>query len=66
MSSESNVIQKLVGSSNYTIWALRMKALLVDRGLKAIITTDDVSDDVNDRALAAIQLFISDGPLLHV
>ncbi|RKF82772.1 hypothetical protein GcC1_011031, partial [Golovinomyces cichoracearum] len=54
MSSERAVIPKLAGSKNYAIWAIRMKAHLIDRGYKSVIATDEVNDDVNDRALAAI------------
>ncbi|RKF59649.1 Retrovirus-related Pol polyprotein from transposon TNT 1-94 [Golovinomyces cichoracearum] len=66
MSSERAVIPKLAGSKNYAIWALRMKAHLIDRGYKSVIATDEVNDDVNDRALAAIHLFLDDGPLLQI
>ena len=66
MSSVSAVIPKLVGSENYAIWALRMKAIFVERGVKAVITSDDVSEDANDRALGAIHMFVDDGPLVQI
>ncbi|RKF60525.1 Retrovirus-related Pol polyprotein from transposon TNT 1-94 [Golovinomyces cichoracearum] len=66
MSSEKAIIPKLIGSQNYAIWALRMKAHLTDRGYKAIILSDESNDDLNDRALAAIHLFLEDGPLLQI
>ncbi|RKF71318.1 hypothetical protein GcC1_102020 [Golovinomyces cichoracearum] len=66
MSSEKAFIPKLSGSQNYAIWALRMKEHLTDRGFKLIIVSDDVEDDLNDRALAAIHLFLDDGPLLQI
>ena len=31
-----------------------------------VITTDDVSLDVNDRALAEIHTYLNDGPLLQI
>ena len=47
-------IPKLKGSENYPIWVIRMSAVLVKEGQNKIITTDDVSDDINDRALSNI------------
>ena len=43
-----------------------MSAVLVKEGQNKIITTDDVSNDINDRALSNIQLCINDGPLLQI
>ena len=57
-------IPKLKGSENYPIWVIRMSAVLVKEGQNKIITTDDVSNDINDRALSNIQLYINDSPLL--
>jgi len=59
-------IPKLKGSENYPIWVIRMSAVLVKEGQNKIITTDDVSNDINDRALSNIQLCIDDGPLLQI
>jgi len=59
-------IPKLKGSENYPIWVIRMSAILVKEGQNSIITTDDVSDDINARALSNIQLCIDDGPLLQI
>lgn len=64
--SEYTTIPKLCGSQNFTIWEIRMKALLVKQNFSSIINTDDVSTDVNDRALAEIHLFLQDGPLLQI
>ena len=57
-------IPKLKGSENYPIQVIRMSAVLVKEGQNKIITIDDVSDDINDRALSNIQLFINNSPLL--
>jgi len=43
-----------------------MSAILIKEGQNSIITTDDVSDDINARALSNIQLCINDGPLLQI
>ena len=59
-------IPKLKGSENYPIWVIRISAVLVKEGQNKIITTDDVSNDINDRALSNIQLCINDGPLLQI
>ena len=59
-------IPKLKGSENYPIWVIRISAVLVKEGQNKIITIDDVSNDINDRALSNIQLCIDDGPLLQI
>jgi hypothetical protein len=64
MASERITIAKLSGSANYPIWAIRMAAFLTKEALNAITTQDDVSDDINAKALSNIQLLIEDGPLL--
>ena len=47
-------IPKLKGSENYPIWVIRMSAILVKEGQNSIITTNNVSDDINARALLSI------------
>ena len=59
-------IPKLKGSENYPIWVIRMSAILVKEGQNDVITTDNVSDDINAKALSNIQLCIDDGPLLQI
>jgi len=59
-------IPKLKGSENYPIWVIRMSAVLIKEGQNSIITIDNVSDDINARALSNIQLCIDDGPLLQI
>jgi hypothetical protein len=43
-----------------------MSAVLVKEGQNKIITIDNVSNDINDRALSNIQLCINDSPLLQI
>ena len=59
-------IPKLKGSENYPIQVIRISAVLIKEGQNKIITIDDVSDDINNRALSNIQLCIDDGPLLQI
>lgn len=66
MSTDKITIQKLKGSDNYPIWALRMAAFLTKEGQISITISDDVSTDINDKALANIKLLINDGPLLQI
>ena len=68
MASEKIAIKKLVGSSNYEIWALRTEAFLIKEGLKDAITKPitEISQEINDKALATIRLLIEDGPLLQI
>jgi len=66
MGSDKITIPKLKGSDNYPIWALRMAAFLTKEAQNSIISTDTVSDDINDKALSNIQLLIEDGPLLQI
>ncbi|RKF81090.1 Retrovirus-related Pol polyprotein from transposon TNT 1-94 [Golovinomyces cichoracearum] len=44
--SESTSIPKLCGSENFTIWEIRMKAMLVKLNFSSIISTDDVTTDL--------------------
>ncbi|POS82659.1 hypothetical protein EPUL_005826, partial [Erysiphe pulchra] len=66
MSAEKVLINKLISSANFSIWAIRMKVFLTNCGNGSIITGDDVNNDVNKKALADIQLCLEDGPLLQV
>jgi len=66
MGSDKITMAKLTGSANYLIWALRMAAFLTKESLNAVITADEVSDDINGKALSNIQLLVEDGPLLQI
>ena len=66
MGSDKITMAKLTGSANYPIWALRMAAFLTKESLNAVITADEVSDDINGKALSNIQLLVEDGPLLQI
>jgi hypothetical protein len=66
MSSDKITMAKLTGSANYPIWALRMTAFLTKEALNAVIASNEVSDEINGKALSNIQLLIEDGPLLQI
>ena len=66
MTSDKITIAKLSGSANYPIWALRMTAFLTKEALNAVIASNEVSDEINGKALSNIQLLIEDGPLLQI
>ena len=66
MGSNKIIMAKLTGLANYLIWALRMAAFLTKESLNAVITADEVSDDINGKALSNIQLLVEDGPLLQI
>ena len=63
-------VSKLIGSSNYKLWAIRVKAALITKELWGFYSrTDDPSakglkEDV--KALSYIQLACADGPLLYI
>jgi len=58
-------IPKLKGSTNYIIWAVRMKAILTEKDLVNFIFEDSTSPK-NYKALSNIQLYCDDGPLLYI
>ena len=67
-------IPKLLGSSNWDIWSIRIEALLIQQGYKQVMTNDigDLSpqehlilEDKSERAISYIRLALSDGPLLQ-
>lgn len=72
-------IPELAGQANYEIWALRMKAVLIEKGLwnymlpSNSLDTQDMTPKLAknyqtgaDRALALIQLSLQDGPPLQI
>ena len=69
MSSEKIVatIPKLKGTSNYEVWALRVKSYLIKEGL-AISSNGDIQihQETNNKALASLRLLIEDRPLLQI
>ena len=66
MSSTFSTMICLTGSENYKMWAFKMRAVLVKLGLGDVTKTDDVSPDVNERALAEIHLSLEMGPSMQV
>jgi hypothetical protein len=64
---ESIKLPKLKGSSNYDIWAIRIEAILVEKGLYNYINNPSI-DPLEEKALKAttlIKLALEDGPLLQ-
>ena len=66
MSTEKAQINKLNGTANYSIWAIKMRALFIKNGLSSVIHTDNVDPELNDKAIAEILLCLEDGPLMQV
>ena len=65
-------IPKLIGSSNYDIWSIRIEAILVEKGyLKYILSNPatinslDTLEENAYKATALIKLALEDGPLLQ-
>ena len=63
-------LPKLKGSSNYDIWAIRIEAILVEKGYYRYIlnnpaTENSTLDDNAYKAAALIKLALEDGPLLQ-
>jgi len=78
MEGNKVTIPKLLGQSNYELWSLRMRAILVEKNLGSFIlntlpitATTTIEEKValetsSNRTLALIQLSLADGPLLQV
>jgi hypothetical protein len=69
-------INKLGGSSGWELWQLRMQSILIEKGYWSVIgdnymevddgnILDDIITERRDKALAYIQLYLGDGPLLQ-
>jgi hypothetical protein len=65
-SLEKIQIQKLRGSENYSIWSIRVKAVLIKEELIGTICQTSTTSSKNDRALSIIQLLCDNGPLLYI
>lgn len=65
--SDKTSIPKLEGSSNYDIWAIRMRALLTEKGYGKCLDPEiiDTPLEEQDKATALIRLALKDGPLLQ-
>ena len=61
-------ILKLIGSSNYELWAIRIKAALIAKDLGSFLTRAEGAKSTKDdaKALSYIQLAYADGPLMHI
>jgi hypothetical protein len=68
LDDKTTKIPKLRGATNYEVWALRTSAFLTKEGLIEAITQQPpvILQDINDKALANIQLLVEDGPLLQI
>ena len=63
-SLEKVVIPKLLGSENYLIWAVRVRAALMRENID--INAQSLAAAANNKALYSIQLLCADGPLLYI
>ena len=69
MSEEGAIkVPKLIGVSNYEIWAIRIKAALIAKDLAGFFTRAEGAKSTKDdtKALSYIQLACQDGPLMHI
>ena len=57
-------IPKLKRSENYPIQVIRISIILTKEGQNTIITTNNISNSINTKALSNIQLYIKDSLLL--
>ena len=68
--SEDRAIKlpKLIGSSNYELWAIRIKAALIAKDLGGFLSRAEGAKSTKDnaKALGYIQLACADGPLMHI
>ena len=64
-------ITRLQGSSNWDLWAIRMEAVLTEKGYYEVMTSPTTTPATTEqesmlkKALAYIRLALSDGPLLQ-
>jgi hypothetical protein len=67
MSESILKITRLNGSENYDIWAIRMEAVLTEKGYFSVMTDpENIEDERKAKALAYIRLSLADGPLLQI
>jgi gag-polypeptide of LTR copia-type len=67
MSESILKITRLTGSDNYDIWAIRMEAVLTEKGYFSVMTSSEaIGDELKAKALAYIRLSLADGPLLQI
>lgn len=67
MSKSILKITRLNGSENYDLWTIRMKAVLIEKGyFTVIIDVENIEDEKKAKALAYIQLSLSDESLLQI
>ena len=60
-------VLKLLGSSNYKLWAIWIKVALMAKDLASFLTqVEGVKSNKDDKALSYIQLVYVDGPLLYI
>lgn len=63
LESEKPIVERL-SSDNYGTWSIRMKAMLVSKGLGAAIEDAAVDAAVSEKALALILLYVKDFHLM--
>ena len=60
-------VLKLLGSSNYELWAIWIKAALIVKDLSSfLMRVEGIKAKGDDKALSYIQLVCANGPLLHI
>ena len=60
-------LPKLIGSENYIIWSIRVKAALTKEDLASPIDDNTITSGIkNNKAVALIKLLCDDGPLLYI
>ena len=67
-------IPRLIGSSNYDIWSIKIEALLIQQGYLDVMTTEitpltaqesSLLEEKASKAVSYIRLSLADGPLLQ-
>ena len=67
MSDSVLKINRLNGSENYDLWAIRIEAVLTEKGYFSVMTDpENIDIEKRAKALAYIRLSLADGPLLQI
>ena len=67
MSDSILKITRLNGSDNWDLWAIRMEAVLTEKGYFSVMTDpQNIEEERKAKALAYLRLSLSDGPLLQI
>jgi alkylhydroperoxidase/carboxymuconolactone decarboxylase family protein YurZ len=66
MSTEDKFVVERLDVDNYATWSIRMRALLITKGLWSAVTGDSTDPDKDQKALAQIILHVKDHHLMTV